>query len=127
MSIGRSLLITFALLAYLGQLLAFAVPTCESMSDTVAGVQLVQATEAVDSSHSQVSSSMELSSPMAEAAGGDCCESDCQCPGEGCHSPIPAVTSNGDTLVFNAVAHVEQPQLSTINTFSYLYKPPILS
>ena len=127
MSLGRPLLITFALLAYLGQSLAFAQQPCDSMADSSAPAQHVMVMDfeqAMDSEH--MHHDMAPQQALAEH-GDDCCGSQCQCADQGCHSPIPAVTANNDAPMFRALAHGEPRVRHTISTSFYLYKPPILS
>jgi len=122
MLFGRSLLITFALLAYLGQSLAYAVPACEGMGDADTGAQ-----------HSVMADSEHMQHQMATVSqaevehGEDCCGSQCQCVEEGCHSPVPAIASSNTAQVISATGLTEQQSLRTISTSFYLYKPPILS
>lgn len=121
MSLGRSLLITFALLAYLGQALAYAGSACEAMDDSDADMQHAVLVDAKHMHHD-----MDAPRPVVEHDD-NCCDNECQCVGESCHSPVPAVASGRDTYVFSAVARREQHVLRTISTSYYLYKPPILS
>ena len=121
MSFGRSLLITFALLAYLGQSLAFAEQVCDGMADSTAPIQQ---TMAMDSEHMHHDMAPEQ---VQGEHGDDCCGSQCQCADQGCNSPVPAITLNNNAPLFSALAHFEPRAKRTISTSFYLYKPPILS
>ena len=121
MSLGKSLLIALALLAYLGQSLAYAGSACEAMDGADTGTQHVAM---MDSEH--MHHDMAAAPPVAEHSD-NCCDTQCQCVGEGCHSPIPAMASTSDAQVFSAVVRSQQQVLRTISTSFYLYKPPILS
>lgn len=126
MSFGRTLFITFALLAYLGQALAFAEPACQGMGD--ADLRTLQSVE-IDTAHMHHDMGADQSATDQAVAGhgDDCCGSQCQCIDEGCHSPIPAVSSTSELPAFGATSHTEQQLLQTISSPFYLYKPPILS
>ncbi len=121
MFLGRSLLIALALLAYLGQSLAYAGPACDAMDDFGTGMQHAAM---MDSEH--MHHDMAAPPPVAEHSD-NCCDTQCQCVGEGCHSPVPAIASGSEAQVFSATARSEQQVLRTISTSFYLYKPPILS
>ena len=127
MSLGRSLFFTFALLAYLGQSLAFAQQACEGMDGSNTAGQhamMMDSEQAASSEHMH----HDMAPQQAQAEhSDDCCGSQCQCADQGCHSPIPAVSASNDTPAFAAFAHREPPARHTISTSFYLYKPPILS
>ena len=121
MSFGRSLLITFALLAYLGQSLAFAGQDCDGMADSTVSAQHDMAMGSEHMHHT-----MAPEQTQAEH-GDDCCGSQCQCSDQGCHSPILAISTNNNALLFSTLAYLEPRAKHTISTSFYLYKPPILS
>ena len=122
MKFGRTLLIMFALLAYLGQSMAFAMPVCDAMGDAGAGAQ--QPTVMMDSEH--MHHEMEPQQAKTQQQG-DCCGSQCLCLDQGCHSPVTAISSSNVAAIFSAVGHDELQALGTISNPFYLYKPPILS
>jgi len=121
MSLGRSLLITFALLAYLGQSLAYAGPACDAMGDSDTSMQHTVMTDSEHMHHDMTAS------PPAAEHNDNCCDTQCQCAGEGCHFPVPAIASSSDAQVLNTVTRRKAQVLRTISTSFYLYKPPILS
>ena len=105
MSLGRSLFIALALLAYLGQSLAYAGPDCDAMNDFDMGMQHAMMTDSEHMHHD-----MAAPPPMAEHSD-NCCDTQCQCVGEGCHSPVPALASSNEAHVFSAVVHSQHGTL----------------
>ena len=121
MSLGRSLLVTFALLAYLGQALAYAQPACEDAGDSAVAMHHTMVSDSGPMHH-------DMGADQAPALhGDDCCGAQCQCVGQGCHSPVPAVAANGSAQYFAVASHNEQQSLRTISSPFYFYKPPIFS
>lgn len=121
MSLGRSLFITFALLAYLGQALAYVQPACEGVGDTAVTMQHSMASDSEHMHH-------DMGADQALAAhDDDCCDKQYHCVGQGCHSPVPAIAATGNTQFFAVAPHNEQQHLRTISFPFYFYKPPIFS
>ena len=121
MSFGRSLLIAFALLAYLGQSLAFAMPECEARGDAHADIQ-----------HGAMMDMEPMNYPLSAQQGSpepdmQCCDSPFQCLDEGCQSPIPATNTASETPLFSGFTQSDEQFFRPISGPFYRYRPPILS
>ena len=121
MYLGRLLLVTFALLAYLGQSLVYAEPACQADGNNSTSKLITVIMNGEHMHH-------DMAQPNAVSEqGDDCCGGQCPCVDDGCHSPIPAIASNNDAQVFTTDTPGQQHRLPIIRTPLYLYKPPIFS
>jgi hypothetical protein len=118
MSLCKSLLLGFAMLAYLGQSLAFAGEACDAMGDTPMSAEHMMPADAEHMHH-------EMAAQTERVA--DCCDAQCQCFDQSCQSPIPAISTSSDMPIFSAVPNGELRVQQIIRSSFYLYKPPILS
>ncbi len=121
MHLGRLLLVTLALLAYLGQSLVYAESACQADGNSSTSAPTTVAMNGEHMHH-------DMAQPNAVSEQGDgCCGGECPCVDEGCHSPIPAIASNNDAQVFTTDTQGQQHRLPIIRAPVYFYKPPILS
>ena len=118
MSLCKSLLLVVAVLAYLGQSLAFAGEVCDAMGDAAMSAEHMMPVDAEHMHH-------EMAAQKKQAA--DCCDGQCQCLDQSCQSPVPAIAATSDMLMFSAVLNGDLRVQQTIRPSFYLYKPPILS
>ncbi len=118
MSFGKTLLIVCALLTYLGQSLAYASVACDAMDDVGAQMQHSMDMGSMHTMHEKgAAPAMQHDKP--------CCGEQCLCVDAGCHSPIPAIVSSGETPLLGSLTPREQAALKTISSPFYLYKPPL--
>ena len=118
MSLCKSLLLAVAMLAYLGQSLAFAGEACDAMGDTTMSAEHMMPADAEHMHHEMAAQTNHIA---------DCCDDQCQCLDQSCQSPVPAITANNDIPIFRAVPIGELRVQQIIRSSFYLYKPPILS
>ena len=118
MSLCKSLLLGVAMLAYLGQSLAFASGACDAMGDTAISAEHMMSVDAEHMHH-------EMAAQTEQVA--DCCDAQCQCLDQSCQSPVPAIAASNNMPIFRAVPIGELRVQQIIRSSFYLYKPPILS
>ncbi|MBT4521149.1 MAG: hypothetical protein HOC23_14195 [Halieaceae bacterium] len=112
MAAGRALLMTLALLSYLGQSLVFA----------GVGHQQPDATDVIQaSSHSMNGMDAE----MTDHSEMDCCTEDCQCPGDGCQPVAPLIAASIIIALPDAKRGWEYGGTDTVSLPFFRYRPPI--
>jgi hypothetical protein len=118
MSLCKSLFLAVAMLAYLGQSLAFAGDACDAMGDTAMSAEHMMPDDAEHMHH-------EMAAQTEQVA--DCCDAQCPCIDQSCQSPVPAIAASNNMPLFRAVPIDELRVQQIIRSSFYLYKPPILS